>query len=40
MLDEVAEGGAEAGGDEIGSVAEEDCCSGFGVCGGAPCSLG
>ena len=31
MLDEVAEGGAEAGGDEIGGVAEEDCCPGFGV---------
>ncbi len=24
MLDEVAEGGAEAGGDEVGGVAEED----------------
>lgn len=36
VLDEVAEGGAEAGGDEVGGVAEEDCCFGCGVCGGAP----
>ena len=27
MLDEVAEGGAEAGGDKVGGVAEEYCCS-------------
>lgn len=40
VLDEVAEGGAEAGGDEVGGVAEEDCCFGCGVCGGAPGSLG
>ena len=40
MLHEVAEGGAETGGNEVGGVAEEDCCSCCGVCGGAPRSLG
>ena len=40
VLDEVAEGGAEAGRDEVGGVAEEDCRSGCGLCGGAPGSLG
>jgi len=39
VLDEVAEGGAEAGGDEVGGEAEED--GGFGVGGGlSPVFLG
>ena len=40
MLHEVAEGGAEAGGDQVGGVAEEDCCFCCGLRGGAPGSLG
>ena len=31
MLDEVAKGRAEAGGDEVGGVTEEYCCFSCGV---------